>query len=427
MKKVPRDYQRHAVIETCAHWSNGARSVCLVAPTGAGKTEMGMELIGDPVRSLWVAHRRELVIQTADRLAARFGRQSVACVMAGEPLRPEARIQVGTVQTLLVRAESLPGVERLVLDEAHHYTGTEWAALHETYATAKAVGPTATPERRDGTPMGDSYDAMVVAASYSQLVDSGVLVPARVYRPEKKLGADLAQDPLEAWFALAEGAQTFVSCARVDIARSLASRFNAAGVRAAAVSATTPKIERDDILSSFRSGRIRVLTNVDVLTEGIDVPNASCAVLAKSFGYPSAYIQTVGRVIRSAPGKRYAIVIDLCGTTHKHGMPTDDRTYSLEGRAISTRDVDDREFPGSDYVFSQEIVGAPLVLANEEAAPITSPPPAKSELEIQREAYDRLAAEAEAKGLGGGYAAIKFQSMFGVWPPTKWTRRRAAR
>jgi len=399
-----RNYQRDAVAAVRAEWNTGTRAVLLVAPTGAGKTVLGEELSSDCGPVLWVAHRRELVTQTVRRLAQRFGSRNVGAIMTGEPLAQRARMQVGTVQTLLARG-SFPEAERLVLDEAHHYPATEWSAVAERYKKAQILGLTATPQRDDGTPLGDVFDGMVVAANYSELVRDGHLVPARVLQPARHLGNDIAQDPLTAWAEHSEGAQTFVFCARVAIAHELAQRFRDAGVIAETVEADTPKRERDRIIERFRAGRVKVLTNVFALTEGIDIPEARCVMLMRSFAFVGAYLQAVGRVLRPAKGKPDAIVIDLVGGTLKHGLPTRDRAYSLDGRPISG----EGERPeGERSEFEQRVVGVPLRVAAEgshveRAAPVA--------LALEQE--HRVEFEAAARAAPASFARMRRVELFG--------------
>jgi superfamily II DNA or RNA helicase len=73
------------------------------------------------------------------------------------------------------------------------------------------------------------------------------------------------------------------------------------------------KKARDDAMDGFRTGRIDWLTNVHVLTEGVDVPNAEVCMLARSPQHSGTYLQMVGRVLRSADGKTEALLIDLPG------------------------------------------------------------------------------------------------------------------
>src|SRR5678816_2178282 len=203
-----REYQTRAVAAVQTDWASGNRRVCLVAPTGSGKTEMAVMLILDG-KVLWVAHRRDLVTQTAKRLRTIFGQSAVGVVLPGVFGDPKARIQIGTVQSLVARGLR-PEARTIVLDEAHHYMAEQWRALAESYPEANALGLTATPQRADGEPLGDIFDSIVVAASYSELVAGGFLVSARVLQPPMVLGSDIAQDPVEAWAKHSGGARTFL-------------------------------------------------------------------------------------------------------------------------------------------------------------------------------------------------------------------------
>jgi len=418
--KPLRPYQERAIADVQGAWET-ARSVCLVAPTGAGKTRMGEELVSDPAaRVVWVAHRRELIQQAADRLRERFGTSAVGVIMPGKYESPTARIQVATIQTLLARSKRPPATH-LVLDEAHHYVATEWTQIAEGYQRAKVVGLTATPERGDGEPLGDVFERLVVAASYSELVADKFLVPARVHRPKVSLGSDLAQDPLAAWLKCAEGSRTFVFCARVAIATDLAQRFRDAGVPAATVEANTPKAERDDILKRFRRGTLRVLTNVNALTEGVDVPEARTVVLARAFGHVGGYLQAVGRVLRAAEGKPDAILVDLTGCSIAHGLPTADRTYSLRGRAISGG----VEVGGSARApFAQTVKGLELemvargALVDMDAPVLVAARPVDEA--ARRAEYVRLLSVAKKHRIRDGFAAAQFHEKFGEWPKAEW-------
>ena len=356
-----RDYQERAVLRVRELWEEeGKKAVCLVAPTGAGKTRICEELIDDDQTALWVAHRRDLVEQTAAILTRRFGLASVGMNMGGYPSNPKARIQVGTVQTLLHRG--IPKAKHVVLDEAHHYVAECWKQIAEMHPEAKCIGPTATPQRADGTPLGDIFDALHVVASYSQLQADGFLVPVSMFRAKESLGDDLVRDVLEAWAEFSGGVQTFVFCARVSIAEEVAKKFREMGVTAASISASTSRITRVDRLSRFRQGSIRVLVSVGTLTEGIDVPEAGCGILMRRYVHPGLYLQTAGRLLRPAEGKSLARLIDLTGSTIKLGLPDTDREYSLTGRAISAPGEDvEPHAPPEQIGFTQEVVGGEVV------------------------------------------------------------------
>jgi superfamily II DNA or RNA helicase len=417
-----RDYQQRAVNETRAHWASGTRSVCLVAPTGAGKTVMGEDLIAGAEPVVWVAHRRELVTQTAKRLARRFGSSAVGTILPGDEARPHARVQVATVQTLLARGMA-PEATRIVLDEAHHYEADDWAALVAAYPQATVLGLTATPQRADGRALGDTFEALVISAKYSELIAAGHLVPARVHRPDAYLGNDLAQDPIEAWLALSEGSLTFMFCPLVDMANAWAQRFRDTGVNAQVIECNTPRTERSEHLASFAAGRVRVIVNVNTMTEGVDVPEARTIVLARAFGHVGGYLQAVGRALRPAPNKPDMILIDLVGASARHGLPTDDRKYSLEGRAISGAAPKHGGCGRADV--TQEVKGLGLRMVARGALPPDEAPkgvePVRVDDEARRSEYRRLVEVARMHRMRDGFASVKYREKFGEWPRREWT------
>jgi len=406
-----RPYQQSAVDKVTEAWKR-SRSVLLVAPTGAGKTVLGQALIHGK-RTLWVAHRRELVEQTSKRLGG-------GVIAPGYYPSPKAKIQIGTVQTLLARG-SRPAADVLVLDEAHHYMADDWRALAEAYPNAKILGLTATPERADGEPLGDIFEELVVAANYSELIRDGHLVTVRAYQPPKNLGNDLAMDPVDAWVKHSEGSQAFVFCGRVHIADELSARFRGLGVIAKTIEYNTPTRERTEILDAFRAGHVKILTNVYALTEGVDVPQSRCCILARAFGHVGSYLQAVGRVLRPSKDKPDAILIDLTGTSRKHGLPIIDREYSLGERPISG-DTQEREGHGAP-AFEQKVVGMDLVVAHPGAGRAELPKSAivyPVDMAERREFYSRTLETVRKHRMRDGFAAVRYREKYGEEPGVDW-------
>lgn len=331
-----RDYQERSCDGVTKAWSEGHRRVCLVLPTGGGKTRVGQELVARAQRpkSLWVAHRRELVQQAAERLRSHFGHLNVGVIAAGHDASPYAPIQVASIQTLIAR-DQRPEADLLVFDECHHIKASTYKAVAEHYGNALQLGLTATPERKDGSPLGDMFDHLVVGAQYSELIAAGHLVPCRVLQPPEIAGSgNLAISPLKAWQQYAPGSLTFGFAQTVALAEQYANEFRESGMLAMAVEAKTPRDIRQQRLLEFRAGLTRVLWNVYLFTEGTDVPQAETALLARGASHASIYLQIAGRVLRPAPGKTIATLIDLTGASLIHGFPTEDRIYSLTGEGI---------------------------------------------------------------------------------------------
>lgn len=333
-----RPYQTAAVVQVFNAWNSGKRRVLLVSPTGSGKTRMAEEFVWRARQAhehvLFIVHRRELLKQTAARLRLSLGALDVAIIAPGEELSLESPVQVATVQTLLAR-DLLPEASLVIFDEAHHYVAEDWQKLVSSYPTIRALGLTATPERQDGRALGDIFDELVVAAQYSELLKAGFIVPCRVYQPPDDYAGDgLAQEPLQAWQRYAENSKTFWFSRSVEAAYEDAEALNRLGVKAATIEHNTPKRERDEALERFSAGELQVLTNVYALTEGVDVPAARCCLLARGCQHITPFLQMAGRVLRPAQGKADAILVDLTGATLRHGLPTEDRIYSLDGEGI---------------------------------------------------------------------------------------------
>lgn len=337
-----RPYQSLAIDALRRSYQRGKRAPCLVLPTGGGKTIVAAAIIQGALalgnRTLFVAHRRELIGQTVDKLS-RAGIWDVRVIRAADDTgRPDAPVIVGSIQTLTMPRwlGRLPQADLVVPDECHHLVAARWRTLADAYPRARLLGLTATPERADGKALGDVFDDLIIGATVRELADAGHLVPCRVYAPPEQLDSDqLALDPVGAYQQHGDGRRAIVFCVTVAHAEQVAQAFNAAGITAAVVVGTSPAEERATALRRFGAGDIRVCVNVNVLTEGFDDPPVACCILARKPQHAGTFLQMAGRVLRPAPGKTRATLIDLCGSVHDHGPPDLEREYSLDGKAIS--------------------------------------------------------------------------------------------
>ena len=323
------------MLEVESRWSSGARAVCLVSPTGSGKTVMASAIVKRAAtRTLWITHRVELVEQSAAALQATGLEVGIVAGRRSENL--DAPVIVAGWQTLVARPETRPPAELLVIDECHHGAAEEWRQVIDSYPGARAVGMTATPQRRDGKPLGDVFQALVVAAQYSELIRAGHIVSCRLFRPAEHLGADLAQPPVDAYERLVPGRSCVAFARSIEESKLLASELNERGHASASINAKTPAAIRGELVDDFRSGELRCLTSVFALTEGFDHPGTEAVMIARGCSHVGTYLQMVGRGLRPASGKTEAVIIDLSGVSWIHGLPTEDRLYSLDGRPISS-------------------------------------------------------------------------------------------
>jgi len=337
-----RPYQERAIEALRRSYTSGRRAPCLVLPTGSGKTVIAATIISGAQargnRALFVAPRRELIQQTVRKLAD-AGIWDVRVIQASNDTgRPDAPVIVGSIQTLTMARwlGQLPPAELVIPDECHHLVSDHWSKLAAAYPQARWLGLTATPERSDGRPLGDVFDDLIVGASVRELMELGYLVPCRVFAPPEALEtAQLATDPVAAYMTYGEGGRAIVFCVTVDHATQVTAAFIAADIPAGLVTGSCAVADRSSVLQRFSAGELRVCVNVNVLTEGFDDPPVSCCILARKPQHAGTFLQMVGRVLRPAPGKSRATVVDLCGSVHEHGPPDLEREYSLDGKAIS--------------------------------------------------------------------------------------------
>lgn len=443
-----RPYQVDVIERMRARLREGKRRGIIQAATGAGKTHISSEIIRCAVakgkRCLFLAHRRRLIKQKAERLDA-FG-VPYGVLMAGEPTWRGAPVQVASRDTLLSRSvrndwAAPPPADLVIVDECHNCLSDEYQRLLALYRDAIVIGLTATPARSDGRGLGDYYEALECAVPTSQLVREGWLAPVRCYAPARQGGgrkAGLAGDPVEHWKRYAEGRPTVFFAGKVEHSLAAVQAFCSAGVPAEHIDADTPDAEREAVLARVRGGETRVVANVGIMTEGVDVPELSCCVLFRVTGSYVLYAQAVGRIMRAHPGKRDAVLLDHAGACLRHGLPDVDVEWSLDGkdsvdaRKKKARKEGREEAPACCPVCGRLFAGSPQCPAcgwqvrRKKAAPqakrddlleevTRSASPAELRAEKARYWQTCLAVMAH-KGRTAGAAGHMYRGRFGRWP-----------
>ncbi len=424
-----RPYQTAALERVRAEFSQGKRSVVVVSPTGSGKTVMMAEIVRRArergARVLLVVHRRELAKQALKHLW-QHGVEHVRVLLGGRSIGPmDAPVVVATVQTITSEKwfPHRPAADLVLWDECHHCLAKSFLALRDAYPDAKHIGFTATPERDDGSPMGDVFEAMVVVESIRGLTCQGHLVPCRVSGPRGKR-KKLAEDPAIAYCERGEGRRAIIFCATVAHAKSVATDLVSRGVAAEAVDGSMRTRLRDAALARFASGETQVITNCNLITEGFDVPAAKCIVLARGCGSVAMYLQAIGRALRPEPGATDALLLDLRGAVYKHGLPDDDREFSLEGKPIGEGTAALTTCPdcGAVFAFAPKCPECGFVIFDNRPSTevkreeIQELDPATFTEEFRRTEIQRLREIAASRGYRDGWIAHKFRERFGRWP-----------
>jgi DNA repair protein RadD len=348
-----RPYQQQAISDLRMAYRNGSAAPLLVAPTGMGKTVVFAAITQAAAargrQVLILVHRRELIHQASAKLAAIGVDHGV--IAAG--ITPaNASVQVASVQTLIRRLDRAAAPDLIIIDEAHHAVAGSWRKVIDHWPNSLLLGVTATPVRQDGRGLGSMFDQLVLGPSTAELIATGYLSPARIYAPppvadltgiHRRAGdyaideaADrmdrptVTGDAISHYQRIGAGQPAIAFCCNVKHAEHVCHAFRVAGIPAATLLGTTA--DRDALVARFAAGFIDVLVTVDVVSEGFDCPGAAVAILLRPTQSEGLYLQQIGRVLRPAPGKAAAIVLDHVGNVHRHGFPDDYRNWTLADR-----------------------------------------------------------------------------------------------
>lgn len=337
-----RPYQEVALTLLQSDFDVHKRVLC-VAPAGSGKTTIGALLITRTQRwkrVLWLAHRTELIDQARQRLSD-LGLHVGVMMASYERLHPEhvvpdAPVQVGSVQTVERRGVP-PNVDLLVFDEAHRTMADSYQRIAASCPDAYVLGLTATPCRLDGRGLGDFYTYMEIIAQPSELYGRYLAEPRTFSAPLElltvlytkmrsvrmrlgdydagDLGRAVSKKTLiggvvsEA-MRLAPKAKKIVFACSVQHSKQLVREFQRCGVSAAHLDGHTSQKQRAAMLSRLRNGTLEVICNVDVLSEGWDLPALGAVIVARPTASLSRFLQQVGRCWRWDNLKSLPIVID---------------------------------------------------------------------------------------------------------------------
>jgi superfamily II DNA or RNA helicase len=373
-----RPYQSETVSRVRVAFSQGARSVLMVAPTGAGKTVMFSYITNSAAakgrRVMILVHRQELLDQCSRTLTENGVSHGI--VASGRSMNQIHPVQVASVQTLVRRLETIVPPDLIICDEAHHSVSGTFKKTLAAFPAARILGTTASPERMDGKGLGSGsdgpFDVMVQGPTAADLIAGGYLSAPVYYAPPStvdaarihSVGGDynrgeaaaefdkpkITGDAVQHYARIAPGAPAVAFCITIEHAKHVASEFRAAGYRADTIDGTLSDWERRDRVASLADGRLHVLTSCEIINEGFDLPVATVAILLRPTQSLGLHLQQIGRVLRPvyAPGapletaedrlaalksgpKPQAIILDHVGNLHRHGLAEQPRDWSLDG------------------------------------------------------------------------------------------------
>ena len=338
------DYQQRLVQEARESFKTGYKFPVIVSPCGSGKSVVISEIARLSTdrgkKILFLVHRRELVEQIKDTFSK--NNVNLGLVNFGMVQTIRNRIKKGTVET----------PDLIITDESHHSLANSYKEIYEHFRDIPKLGFTATPVRLNGDGLGDVNDIMIEGQSVQWLIDNNKLSPFKYYAPndldKSKLKLNSLREfsnqsisdamtrkiygnAIKHYKKHADGEQAIAYCHNIESSIETARRFNESGIPAAHIDAKTPKSERDEIINQFRNGEIKVLSNVEIIGEGFDVPDCSTVILLRPTKSLSLYIQMSMRGMRYRPGKT-SIIIDHVNNVEEHGLPNYPHTWSLDSK-----------------------------------------------------------------------------------------------
>jgi DNA repair protein RadD len=353
-----REYQASLLDQVLTSWKT-CNNVLLQAPTGSGKSEIACELIQSLPKDKIVrviVHRKELVEQFSEFLY--FHNIQHSFIASGYK-QEESNVYVTMAQTLVRRPTM--HVDLDIIDECHHASSKTYEHIFSN--NHKILGLTATPRRLDGKPL-KMFDSLILGPTIQDLIQSGYLAIPEVYVPpesaaivneirdqvptlmgdyqknilESKLLSNdrIYGDVLDHYYKLNPN-KSLIFCTSVRHVYETEQLFNDNNIPAKGIDGTLSREERKQILQEFKDGSIKVLISCDLIGEGLNVPDADCAILLRPTKSLTLYLQQIGRAMRVTDTKRTCKIVDHVNNVAYFGPPWIKRYWTLDGYNKKTR------------------------------------------------------------------------------------------
>ena len=339
-----RSYQQETIDKVYQSMRSGHRRIVVQQPPRTGKTvimaEIARKTTAKGNRVMFIIHRKEVLEQAIET----FKLQGVSMSLA----------TTGMVQTLTRRINQLDEPQLILVDEAHHALAKSYLNILDAFPNAYVLYFTATPIRTGHDQLDQIADDIVTGKSIKWLTDHHFLAPFHYYglgdidrSKLRKSNGDYSSESMdqaisheiyghivEQYQRLAKGKQAVVYCHSIESAKKITQQFEQAGITAAEVDGNTEVALRDELVQKFRGQKLTILANVNLFTEGVDLPNVDCVIMARPTSSLALYLQFSMRCLNPREGKT-AIIIDHVDNFLTFGLPNNDRNWS---EAIVTKD-----------------------------------------------------------------------------------------
>lgn len=333
------DYQKDIIRRARKALAKGDHSVLIQSPAGSGKSIVIAEIARRTVEKgnhlMFMVHRKELV----DQITQSFQKQGVDL----------SKCTIMTVGKIKNRLGKLPYPQLLITDETHHGLAKTYRKIYDYYHDVPRLGFTATPWRMNGSGLNEIYQDMVEGKTVDWLIEHRFLAQNHYWTVDSidhqklktsnknsdytndsiddSFGKEIFGDVVEEYRHYADGQKTIVYAHSIKYSRLIAGQFKQSGINAVHVDSKTPPEQREKIMQDFKTGKIQILCNVDLISEGFDVPDCSCVIMVRPTKSLVLFIQQSMRCMRSdhkgpngTNGTKEATIIDMVGNAHTLGL-----------------------------------------------------------------------------------------------------------
>lgn len=332
-----RPYQSETIANILDSMRQGNKRIIVQQPPRTGKTVIMADIARRTTdrgnRVMFLIHRKEVLDQAIETFKANGVDMSLATM--------------GMVQTLTRRVKKLAEPQLIFIDEAHHAIAKSYQRILKTFPDAYVLLFTATPVRTGHDQLDKIADAIIPGKSIKWLTDQGYLAPFRYFsmpdidtaKLKKSSTGDYTNgsmdeaidkavygDVIEQYSEHAKGMQAVCYSYSVASAKILADRFNKAGISAVEVDGETSDERRNELVRQFRDQKIKIMVNVNLFTEGVDLPNVDCVIMVRPTQSLALYLQFAMRCLNPRKGKK-AVIIDHVENWKRFGTPSADRDW----------------------------------------------------------------------------------------------------
>ena len=333
------DYQKRLVDEARTHIANGHKGVLIQSPPGSGKSVVIAEIVKQASlkgnHTLFLVHRIELATQIEETFVTHGVNMNYVSILSPQ----RARNRIGKI----------PDPKIIVTDETHHSRAKSYLDVYDAYPEAVHLGFTATPWRMNRKGFTDIFDKLVLGESVEWLIENKNLAPY-IYKSvnliERKklkkastgdynkksiddaLGKYIFGDVVKNYQTHADGEQAILYAHSIEASIKFAEEFRANGITAEHADSKTPAALRERIMNDFKTGKTKVICNVDLISEGFNVPDCSTVIQCRPTESLVLFMQQSMRGMRYRPNK-VSMILDHVGNYARHGLPDTEHDWEV--------------------------------------------------------------------------------------------------